>query len=96
VFDITGRVALVTGAGQNVGAGIATALARQGARVAVNDCEPDRATATVATINRAGGEAVAAVFDVTDEAAVGTAVATIADQLGPVDVLVNNAGDRWA
>jgi 3-oxoacyl-[acyl-carrier protein] reductase len=92
VFDLTGRVALVTGAGQNVGAGIATALARQGARVAVNDREPERAAATVATIIRAGGEAVAAVFDVTDEAAVGAAVANIADQLGPVDVLVNNAG----
>jgi 3-oxoacyl-[acyl-carrier protein] reductase len=92
VFDLTGRVALVTGAGQNVGAGVATALAAQGARVAVNDREAERATKTVAAIRAGGGEAVEAVFDVTDEDAVTGAVAAIGEQLGPVDILVNNAG----
>lgn len=92
MFDLTGRVALVTGAGQNVGAGIATALAVQGARVAVNDRDAERAAATAAAISAGGGGAVEAVFDVTDESAVGRAVAGIETQLGPVDILVNNAG----
>ncbi len=92
MFDLTGRVALVTGAGQNVGAGVAATLARQGARVAVNDRDADRAHATVDAITAEGGDAVAAVFDITEEAAVGGAVASVAEQLGPIDILVNNAG----
>lgn len=92
MFDLGARVALVTGAGQNVGAGIATALAAQGARVAVNDREPERAAATVTAISDGGGTAVEVVFDVTDEGAVGRAVADIETRLGPVDILVNNAG----
>ena len=54
MFDLTGRVALVTGAGQGVGAGIARMLARQGAAVAVNDLHGERADATVANIRDAG------------------------------------------
>jgi NAD(P)-dependent dehydrogenase (short-subunit alcohol dehydrogenase family) len=83
VIDLEGKVALVTGAGQGVGAGIAAVLAEQGATVWVNDLFEDRA-ATVAT--QVGGTAIA--FDVTDLEAVRAGVATI----GPVDVLVNNAG----
>ena len=58
--DLHGRVALVTGAGRNVGAGIAQALAAAGAAVAVNDLYPDRAEATAAGICAAGGRAIAA------------------------------------
>jgi NAD(P)-dependent dehydrogenase (short-subunit alcohol dehydrogenase family) len=89
LFDLTGRVALVTGAGQNVGAGIARALAGQGATVAVNDVRAERAQAVVDDIIGAGGRAVAAPFDVTDFAAVTGAVAAAGD----VDILVNNAGN---
>jgi 3-oxoacyl-[acyl-carrier protein] reductase len=78
-----GRVALVTGAGQGVGAGIASALAAAGFRVLVNDLYADRAEATAAAV---GGEAVP--FDVTDHGAVAAAFSSV----GPVDVLVNNAG----
>ncbi len=92
MFELTGKIALVTGAGQGVGAGIATVLARQGASVAVNDLYEDRAKATVEEIEGAGGKAVAVPFDVTDRDAVSKAVATIQDELGPVDILVNNAG----
>ncbi len=88
MFDLTGRTALVTGAGQNVGAGIARALAAQGAHVAVNDVVTERAEAIAGEILALGGRASAAPFDVTDRAAVDTAVGL----LGPVDVLVNNAG----
>jgi NAD(P)-dependent dehydrogenase (short-subunit alcohol dehydrogenase family) len=83
VFDLTGRVALVTGAGQGVGAGIAKVLADAGATVCVNDFHADRAERVAAAV---GGRATP--FDVTDLHAVQAAVAAI----GPLDILVNNAG----
>jgi len=92
MFELTDRVALVTGAGRNAGAGIARLLARQGARVAVNDLLPERAAATAAAIESAGGVACAAAFDVTDADAVRAGAASVERALGPVDVLVNNAG----
>ncbi len=92
MFDLSGRVALVTGAGQNAGAGIARALARQGAAVAVNDLVPERAAATAERIAAEGGKAAPAPFDVTDLAAVQDGVAAVRRVLGAVDILVNNAG----
>lgn len=83
-FDLGGRRALVTGAGQGVGEGIARALAEHGAVVAVNDLRPQRAEAVAASI----GGAVAAPFDVTDAEAVAAGVGAV----GPIDILVNNAG----
>ena len=88
MFDLSGRTALVTGAGQNIGAGIARGLAGQGAHVVVNDYFADRAQTTTDQIAAAGGSAVPSVFDVTDLDAVMAAVAGI----GVVDILVNNAG----
>jgi NAD(P)-dependent dehydrogenase (short-subunit alcohol dehydrogenase family) len=92
MFDLSGKTAPVTGAGQNVGAGIAHALAAQGATVVVNDFLADRADDTVAAIRSQGGSASASAFDVTDLAAVESAVAAI----GRVDILVNNAGNAGA
>ena len=88
MFDLSGRTALVTGAGRNIGAGIARGLAGQGAHVVVNDFFADRAEATAAEIAQAGGSAAPSAFDVTDLDAVKEAVAGI----GAVDILVNNAG----
>jgi NAD(P)-dependent dehydrogenase (short-subunit alcohol dehydrogenase family) len=92
VFDLTGRVALVTGAGQGVGAGIARALAAQGATVVVNDLRAERAEETAAQIKDAGGSASVSAFDVIDYDAVTSAV----EEIGAVDVLVNNAGNAGA
>lgn len=90
MFELTGRVALVTGAGQGVGAGIARVLAAQGAAVAVNDRHADRAEAVASQIAEAGGKACVVPFDVTQRAEVTAAIGSLS--LGPVDVLVNNAG----
>ena len=92
MFDLTGRTALVTGGGQNIGAGIAQMLATAGARVLVNDLWAERAENIVANIVESGGQAAAVPFDVTDRDAV---LAAVAD-FGPVDVLVANAGNGGA
>jgi 3-oxoacyl-[acyl-carrier protein] reductase len=89
VFDLTGRIALVTGAGQGVGAGIVSSLSAAGAAVAVNDVVPDRAAAVAAGLD---GRATAVPFDVTDLDGVRAGVADVERELGPIDVLVNNAG----
>ncbi|NNE74098.1 MAG: SDR family oxidoreductase [Acidimicrobiales bacterium] len=97
MFDLTGKTALVTGAGQNVGAGIARVLAGQGARVLVNDLTEAQAADTVDAIVGAGGQAEALPFDVTDLAAVGASIGTVANTAaGPIDILVNNAGNSGA
>ena len=88
MFDLSERTALVTGAGRNIGAGIAQGLAAQGAHVVVNDCFAERAAAAADEITEAGGSASHAAFDVTDLDAVVAAVG----EIGTVDILVNNAG----
>jgi NAD(P)-dependent dehydrogenase (short-subunit alcohol dehydrogenase family) len=87
--DLSGRRALVTGAGQGVGRGIALGLGAAGAAVVVNDLDLTRAESVAEEIAESGGRAVPAPFDVTDYAAVTAAVAAN----GPIDILVNNAGN---
>jgi len=96
MFDLNGRVALVTGAGQNVGAGIARVLAARGATVVVNDIRVERADDTVVAIRQAGGNATAVGFDVTDYDDVASSVEGITAAIGPIDILVNNAGNGGA
>lgn len=91
--DLTNRVALVTGGSRGIGRAIAIALAEAGAAVAVNYRRADaEADAVVATIRQAGGRAIAIAADVSDSTAVTALIEETATQLGPVDVLVNNAG----
>ncbi|MGC7101787.1 SDR family NAD(P)-dependent oxidoreductase [Amycolatopsis lurida] len=93
MFDLSGRTALVTGAGQNAGAGIARALAGQGAAVAVNDLVPARAEAVSKEIAAAGGQAVPVAFDVTELDAVREGVGRARGEFGRhIDILVHNAG----
>lgn len=92
MFDLTGRVAFVTGSGQGMGAGVALALARQGAVVGINDLFEDRAAATVAAVEAAGGRAVVATADVRDRGAIDAAIEATEAAFGPVDILVHNAG----
>jgi 3-oxoacyl-[acyl-carrier protein] reductase len=86
------RVALVTGAGQGIGVEIARLLAESGAVVAVNDVIPARAEECAAAIQAAGGQAAAAPGDVSQPEGARAIVAEAERRLGPVDVLVNNAG----
>jgi 2-hydroxycyclohexanecarboxyl-CoA dehydrogenase len=86
------RTALVTGGAGGIGAATAHRLAAEGARVAVGDVDLDGARAVAAELDGFG-----TALDVTDTASIGRAVAAVTDALGPVDVLVNNAGtDRFA
>lgn len=88
LFSQAGRTALVTGAGQGMGVGIAETLAAQGAHVIVNDLVAERAEATVERLQGSGLAAEALVFDVTDVDAVSAAIGGRV-----IDVLINNAGN---
>ncbi|HTU84809.1 MAG TPA: SDR family oxidoreductase [Solirubrobacteraceae bacterium] len=88
---LEGKVALVTGAGPNIGSGIALALSRYGARVACNDIDADAAAASVHRIERHDREAMAIAGDVTSEQDVRRYVGEVLDRWGRIDILINNA-----
>jgi len=90
-ISLAGKVALVTGAGPNIGSGIALALARYGAKVACNDIDPGAAQAAVKRIERNGGAAIAVPGDVTDEEQVLGYLRAITDTWGRLDIVINNA-----
>ncbi len=96
LLDLTGRVAVVTGASQGVGAGIAKRFAKAGARVVVH-YRRDRQAAklVVGAITRAGGTAVAIHADLDSEGEVAQFFAEADDRLGPLDILINNAGQNF-
>ena len=97
ILDLAGRVALVTGAGQGVGRQIALHLAAHNAGgVVVNDFVLARAEAVAEEIRAEGGKAIALQADVSDFAAVKAMVAEASAALGPIGVLVNNAGNAGA
>ena len=87
-----GRTAIVTGAGGGLGRQYALLLANEGARVVVNDINPDAANVVVEEIVAAGGEAAADTGDITDYEASGRIVRSALDRFGGLDVVVNNAG----
>lgn len=96
LLDLAGRVALVTGAGQGVGAMTARYLAAHGARVLVNDYVGDRAEHIAQEIRDAGAQALAMQADVTDFHQISGMVERGQREFGTIDVLVNNAGNAGA
>ncbi len=86
---LDGRLALITGGGSGIGEGIARAMAHHGARVIVVDVNADGAARVAAAI---GGDAASYALDVTDRAACDALAATVRRDIGPISVLVNNAG----
>jgi NAD(P)-dependent dehydrogenase (short-subunit alcohol dehydrogenase family) len=90
--DLTGTVVLISGGGRGLGRLLVRTLASAGASVALLARSGGELAETVAEIERAGGIAAAATADVTDQAATAAAVAELRERLGPVDVLINNAG----
>ena len=91
-FDLCGQTALVTGAAQGIGEGIASRLASAGAEVAVADLALDKAGEVADKLAAGGGKAYAVLLDVADNASVEAAVKTVLDHGGKIDILVNNAG----
>jgi 2-hydroxycyclohexanecarboxyl-CoA dehydrogenase len=87
-----GRVAFVTGAGRGIGRAIALRLAEHGDAVAVGDINEDDATETATAIQELGGRAASILVDVTDSGSVAAAVEETLGLLGPIEILVNNAG----
>jgi gluconate 5-dehydrogenase len=92
LFDLTGRIALVTGSSAGIGHTLAGGLAAAGAKVVLNGRNPARLEEAAAALRADGADVVAFAFDVTDHEAVGTEVARIEAEVGPIDILVNNAG----
>lgn len=91
-ISLVGKVAIVTGAGQGLGRAISETLAAAGAKVAVNDINPDRAERASEEIRQAGGQAIAVTADISNKYQCVHLVEATRSQWGALDILVNNAG----
>jgi len=91
-FDLTSRIALITGSSQGIGLALAQGLAQAGAAVVLNGRDETKLAAAAAALQATGARVTTAAFDVTDSEAVQGAVARIEEGFGPIHILVNNAG----
>lgn len=91
-FDLTDRTVLITGGGRGMGKEAATKFAQNGADVVVNDLDAEVAESTAAELRESGSDAIGICADVSDDAEVAAMVETATEELGTVDVLLNNAG----
>jgi 3-oxoacyl-[acyl-carrier protein] reductase len=92
---LQGKVAIVSGSGRGIGRAIAMKLASEGASVVVNDLDGGTADEAVAAIRAAGGQAIACVGNITADGFAERFVASAVEQLGGLDIIVNNAGYTW-
>jgi NAD(P)-dependent dehydrogenase (short-subunit alcohol dehydrogenase family) len=95
LFDLTGKVALVTGGSRGLGLQMAEALGEMGARIALVARKRDELDQAVAHLGRQGIDASSLVCDMANSASIAPMVAEAIDALGPIDILVNNAGATW-
>lgn len=91
-FDLSGRVAVITGGNGGIGLGIASALAEAGAAVAIAGRQPGKSRRAVARLIKAGRRAMAVNVDVANESSCEAMLLEVAERLGGIDILVNNAG----
>jgi 2-deoxy-D-gluconate 3-dehydrogenase len=92
LFNLKGKVAIITGGNGGIGLGMARGLADAGADVVVVGRNEEKSKAAVADLAKRGGRAIAVTTDVTDKAAVGRMVERVRHEFGRIDILVNNAG----
>lgn len=92
LFDLTGKVALVTGGTHGIGMAIAMILAKAGAKVCINDLSEEKLSSCKESFKNEGYDLFTLVFNVTSEADVDRGISEIEKSVGPVDILVNNAG----
>ncbi|MEK1894224.1 MAG: SDR family oxidoreductase [Rhizobium sp.] len=95
LFDLSGRRALVTGSSQGIGLALASGLAEHGASVVLNGRDTSKLEVTARALRDAGHDVAVGVFDVTDASAVKRGVDEIEAAIGPIDILINNAGMQF-
>lgn len=92
LFDLTGRIALVTGSTQGIGLALAEGLAIHGADVVLNGRNPNRLSKVIETLREKGISARGSLFDVTDRRQIDQGIESVETHIGPIDILINNAG----
>jgi gluconate 5-dehydrogenase len=92
LFDLSGRVALITGSSQGLGFALARGLAQAGASIVLNGRDEKKLAAAADTLRAEGAQLTTAAFDVTDGAASAAAIAQVENSVGPIAILINNAG----
>ena len=92
LFSLEGKIALITGSGQGIGLAMAEGLSEAGAHVVLNGRNAAKLEQARESLAKAGRKVSVAAFDVTDQPAVEAGVAAIEAEIGPIDILINNAG----
>ncbi|KEC69807.1 UNVERIFIED_ORG: gluconate 5-dehydrogenase [Rhizobium esperanzae] len=95
LFDLTGQLALITGSSQGIGYALAEGLAQHGAAVVINGRTPESVKRAVESLKAQGLTAHAAIFDVTSKDAANAGIDAIEADIGPLDILINNAGMQF-